>query len=243
MSKRESLESNNFDIQLVKDKFLLDKVQYLRGRVFFDKEEKDEDVFDEFCDHLAVVDKRNGLVVGTYRLLLSSVAAKHQGFYSETEFDLANIKKNCSGELLEMCRACVLESYRKYHIINLLWKEIISYFAKYKVRYVFGCPSIENPSPQTIGKIFNFFKENYFAPESFRVEPLKNKIYHYDKNTQVKSPTEAYRLLPSLIRGYLKMGAVACSEPAWDKDFGTADFFMLLDTSRMNEAYKMRFTC
>jgi putative hemolysin len=43
------------------------------------------------------------------------------------------------------------------------------------------------------------------------------------------------------MRGYLKMGALVCSGPAWDKKFDTADFFMMLDIKNININYKNRF--
>jgi len=230
-----------FAVIFVKDRKLLNEVKELRGRVFFDSTKKDEDEFDDFCDHLAVMDKEKNEIIGTYRLLLGSIAKKHLGFYSETEFNLANIKINCKDELLEMSRACVLSSYRKYPIINLLWNEILAYFDRHKVKYVFGCPSIESPSPEAIGKLFTFFKQKCFAPLQFRVEPLKNKLYHFDKNIETYQYKEILHLLPSLMRGYLKMGAFVCGEPAYDKKFGTADFFMMLDTANINISYKKRF--
>lgn len=232
---------NDFEVVFVKDRQLLEKVKYLRGQVFFGHHKKDEDEFDGFCDHLAVIDTADSNVIGTYRLLLGSVAKKHIGFYSETEFDLTNIKKNCKGELLEMSRACVLPSYRKYPIINLLWKELFSYFAEHNITYIFGCPSIEKPCPETIGKLFKFFKNKHFAPGEFTVYPLKEKIYNFTRNIESYNQKEIVRILPSLMRGYLKMGAFICSEPAWDKKFGTADFFMMLNVKDTNLGYKKRF--
>ncbi len=35
--------------------------------------------------------------------------------------------------------------------------------------------------------------------------------------------------LPSLIKGYLRIGSLVCGPPALDAEFGTADFFLLLD--------------
>lgn len=40
--------------------------------------------------------------------------------------------------------------------------------------------------------------------------------------------------LPPLIRGYFRMGAQVCGEPAWDPEFGTADFLMLLAMDRID---------
>ncbi|MGE4125458.1 MAG: GNAT family N-acetyltransferase, partial [Pusillimonas sp.] len=47
--------------------------------------------------------------------------------------------------------------------------------------------------------------------------------------------------VPPLIKGYLKLGATICGEPAWDPDFNTADFPVLLDMTRMDERYRKHF--
>ena len=219
-----------FEVIITQEKKLVEKAQVLRHRVFFGREGKDNDPFDRFCEHLIVVDSRVERVIGTYRLLLRSVAEKHRGFYAETEFDLTNIKKNCKGELLEIGRACVDRKYRARKVINLMWEKIISFVRRKNIRYIFGCSSIHSPTPQKVGKIYSFFKEGYFSSSEYRVYPLKNKRYPYKSNMKF-AKKEINSLLPSLIRGYLKMGALVAGEPVWDKKFNTADFFMIADTS------------
>lgn len=46
---------------------------------------------------------------------------------------------------------------------------------------------------------------------------------------------------PPLVKGYLRLGAVVCGEPAWDPDFNTADFMMLLSIDRMSPRYARHF--
>jgi len=230
-----------FEIIFVKDEKLLDEVKYLRSRVFFGKNEKEEDEFDSYSHHLAVMDKEKNEIIGSYRLLLGSDAKKHNGFYSETEFDLANIKKNCQGQVLEMSRACVLGSYRRFPILKFMWKQIISFMLENKVEYIFGCPSIENLDADYVGKIVSYFKTSCFAGEDFRVQPLKGKICKYNPYTGNFDLKEILSSLPSLIKGYLKMGAVICSDPALDSYFKTVDFFMMLDVEKMNVSYRKKF--
>lgn len=230
-----------FAIILVKDEKLLDEVKYLRGRVFFDKNEKEEDDFDSYSHHLAAIDKEKNEIIGSYRLLLGSDAKKHHGFYSETEFDLTNIKKNCQGQVLEMSRACVLSSYRRFPILKFMWKQIISFMLDNKVKYIFGCPSIENMDADYVGKLVSYFKANCFSQDHFRAYPLKEKICRYNSYTGNLDTKEILSSLPSLIKGYLKMGALICSEPAQDNYFRTVDFFMMLDVEKMNILYRKKF--
>jgi putative hemolysin len=46
---------------------------------------------------------------------------------------------------------------------------------------------------------------------------------------------------PPLIKGYLRLGAYICGEPAWDPDFNTADMLIMLPLSRLNRRYASHF--
>jgi putative hemolysin len=46
--------------------------------------------------------------------------------------------------------------------------------------------------------------------------------------------------LPPLIKGYTRLGAMVCGEPAWDPDFNTADLLMLLPMAQLNRSYARR---
>jgi putative hemolysin len=47
--------------------------------------------------------------------------------------------------------------------------------------------------------------------------------------------------VPPLVKGYLRAGALICGEPAWDPDFNTADFLVLLPMQGMNDRYAKHF--
>ena len=58
------------------------------------------------------------------------------------------------------------------------------------------------------------------------------------------STTERAKLLaavPPLLRGYLRLGAWICGEPAHDPDFNVADFFVLLSVERVDQRYLKHF--
>ncbi len=47
--------------------------------------------------------------------------------------------------------------------------------------------------------------------------------------------------VPPLIKGYTRLGAWIGGDPAWDPDFNTADFFVLLSLSRLPQKYVRHF--
>lgn len=236
MKRHTSLE--RFEAKFVESGPLLEQAQVLRRKAFFNDSGKDEDAFDAFCIHIVIIDKETQKVVGTYRLLLGSVAEKNIGFYAETKFNIANIKKNCQGELLEMGRACVDEAYRRFPIINIMWQAIDSYVQAHNVQYVFGSSSVAKPSALKVGQLVKFFKENYYADSRFQVYPWEEAKYPYLKEASDFDEHTLWDAVPSLLRNYFKIGARVCGEPAWNKVFDTAIFFMMLNVKEMNNLYK-----
>jgi putative hemolysin len=47
--------------------------------------------------------------------------------------------------------------------------------------------------------------------------------------------------IPSLFKGYLRLGVKICGEPIWDEEFGTIDFLILLNYHNMPEKYIRHF--
>lgn len=47
--------------------------------------------------------------------------------------------------------------------------------------------------------------------------------------------------MPPLLRGYLRLGAWVCGEPAYDPDFNVADLYVLLSLDRMHPRYLRHF--
>ena len=46
---------------------------------------------------------------------------------------------------------------------------------------------------------------------------------------------------PALIKGYLRCGAQVLGAPAWDPDFNTADFPMLMQLADLPQRYRRHF--
>jgi putative hemolysin len=242
---------SNFDIKITRDPDEIHEAQKLRFEVFNLEMKKgleesyqrglDVDQFDSICDHLIVRERNQRRVVGTYRLLLGSEARKHSGFYSEQEFNLENIKK-LDGEPLELGRSCAHKDYRDRALIHLMWQTIAEYVKNHQVHYLFGCASFPTTNPGEVGPSIALIKEKYYAPEKFRVEPVAGmRLTDLREDVEIADREELFFRLPSLIKGYLRVGALLCGPPALDLDFGTTDLFLLLDVNRASDEYLRRF--
>lgn len=199
----------------------------------------DCDEFDDICDHIIIVDTDKDMVVGTYRLLLGTVAAQHKGFYSETKFNLESIKR-LEGGLLEVGRSCIHKDYRRSQALNLLWQGIAQYCKSHQVRYIFGCANIMTADSRQVNEYFCMLKKLDLV-QKIGVEPVdKKQAIIIDENIPVDNPKKIFKKLPTLFKGYMSLGLKVCSYPV-KGDFGTAVFFVLLDMQDMNKSYKRRF--
>lgn len=48
-------------------------------------------------------------------------------------------------------------------------------------------------------------------------------------------------LLPPLLKGYLRQGAMICGGPHWDAEFNVAGIFILLPCEKMSKRYQRHF--
>ena len=239
-----------FEVKIASEPHEIEEAQRLRFQVFNLELGKglqssyrrglDVDEFDPFCDHLIVRDLKSGDVVGTYRLLRGSQARRHIGFYSEKEFELTRIKQ-LDGELLELGRSCTRKDFRDRSLIPLMWEAIVEQVQKYQVRYLFGCGSLYTTDVAEVSSMFTLLKNNHYAPGTLRVYPVETcRFQGLTERSNGADEPALLQKLPSLIKGYLRIGAQIAGPPALDREFGTADFFLLLDFACLKGEYFKR---
>ena len=215
--------------------------QRLRYRVFAEElgarlpsaaEAVDRDEFDAFCEHLILRDRQTNEVVGTYRILPETAAARIGRFYSAGEFDLGGIA--ALPRLVEIGRACVHPAYRTGAALAVLLAGLARHIRAAGHEYVMGCASIPvGDDPGAAATLCRRLVRDYASPPEWRAYP-----YHaFDVRTSGDPESIP---LPTLLRAYLRMGAYVCGEPAWDDAFRTADLLILLPMARLNERYTQR---
>ena len=193
----------------------------------------DIDAFDAYCDHLLVREETTGQVVGTYRLLPPERAAVAGRLYSEGEFDLSALDEIRPG-LVEVGRSCVHPDHRDGAVIGLIWAGIARYMVDRGHEWLAGCCSIPLADGGTLASAtWERVRAKNLAPEEYRVRPRLPWT--------PGDPGTARTELPALLRGYLRLGAWVCGEPAHDPEFGVADLYVLLSMRRVNPRYLRHF--
>ncbi|ROO90260.1 putative hemolysin [Actinocorallia herbida] len=191
----------------------------------------DVDAFDEHADHLLVVENTTNEVVGTYRLFPPGRGPS----YAATEFDMSGLPDEVRASMVETGRVCVDPEHRTGAVITMLWSGIARYVLLSGHRYLGGCASVSlDDGGHTAGHVRTLATSRHAAPDGITVRP------HTPWRPTAARPPAAPPVTP-LLRAYLRMGAWICGEPHHDPDFGTADFFVLLDLDGMHERYRRFF--
>lgn len=194
----------------------------------------DRDIFDPYCEHLLVRETTENKIVGTYRILSPDQARKIGGYYAQTEFDLTRLL-HLSDRMVEVGRSCVHWDYRDGATITQLWSGLAHYMQQHRHEYLIGCASISMADGGHVAaSVYRKLHRLYSAPAEYRVFP-RCPLPLQALNQYLDAP------VPSLLKGYLRLGAYICGEPAWDPEFNTADLLILLPISRMSSRYAKHF--
>jgi putative hemolysin len=242
-----------YSLLLSTDPALIDAAQRLRHDVFTsepgfaltgagDPDGRDADRFDEHCDHLLVREENSGDLVGCYRMLPPPGAIAAGGLYIATEFDVTALDP-LRGSLVEMGRAVVRADHRNGAVVLLMWAGILAYLDRSGYDYVAGCVSVpirtaaDEPGSQIRG-VRDFVLRRHAGPPEFTVYPRRPVVLDGRGLDDIAPPPKPE--VPPLMRGYLRLGAQVCGEPAHDPDFGVGDFPALLDKRRADTRYLRR---
>lgn len=240
----EPVQRPRFEVRLARDAGEIIESQRLRYRIFAGElgalidggpDGVDRDACDPWCHHLLVRDTLTQRLVACTRLLTDDMAPNAGGFYSSGEFDLAMIDA-LPGRVAEIGRTCVDAEYRNGAVIATLWQGIAAFVMSRGFEYLFGCASIglEDGGAQAHA-ILQQVRGRYLSPDYQRVRP-----YYPLPAIDGRLPSLKVRM-PPLLKAYVSLGAKACGEAYWDRDFNCADLFMLLNVSDLHPRYARHF--
>ena len=198
----------------------------------------DVDLFDNFCEHLLVIDEASGQVIGTYRVLTPVQAQRVGSTYSDTEFDLTRLR-GLRDRMVELGRSCVHKDHRHGGVIMALWGALGGFMVRNQLDTMIGCASIPMlhngvASGDMAASIWRQVQATHLAPIEYHVRPrLPLPVEQLDASLDVDPP--------ALIKGYLRLGAKVLGPPAWDPDFNSADLPMMMRIADLPPRYRKHF--
>jgi L-ornithine Nalpha-acyltransferase len=251
-----------FELRLSSSEKELKKIQRLRYKVFFKEGHaiadrlsailrRDICPFDAVCDHLLVIDTeaktRHGMkkakVVGTYRLLRGDVAARHSGFYSQSEFDLTPIiARHPETRLLELGRSCVHPDYRAKRVIELLWRGLYLYSKHHRIDVLIGCASLPTTDAEKVAGPLEILRRHASLPADWQVTPLPGREANITSLASTPlDDRQTLANLPPLLKAYLRAGARFSHGAVLDRQFGTIDVFAVMPMGEIDKRYLAHF--
>lgn len=250
------------EVRLAETNAEVEAAQRLRYRVFYEEmsaipspsmraQGRDFDQFDEFCDHMLVIDRAahddegQPLVAGTYRLMRDRDAARAGGFYTTGEYDIAPMLAELNGkaQLVELGRSCILREYRsKASTMQLLWRGVMVYDLRFAINLMFGCASLSGTDPDALALPLSYLHHFHRMPENLRVQARPELYVEMARMPREDiDPKAALHALPPMIKGYLRAGASIGDGAVIDRQFGTTDVFIYFPFSNIDPRYRSRF--
>ena len=254
--------SGALEVRLAETDHEVQQAQWLRYCVFYEEmsavpspamreARRDFDKYDDVCDHLLVVDREahgddgQPLVVATYRLTREKDAARAGGFYTSSEYDIAPMLTGLPADtkFLELGRSCVLKSYRaRPATMQLLWKGLMAYVARFDIDLMFGCASLAGTDPLALALPLSYLHHFHAMPAEIRVRAQPDLFVNMDLMPKdAMDEREGLRSLPPLLKGYMRAGCRIGEGAVIDRQFSTTDVFIYFPLSGIDARYKSRF--
>ena len=141
------ISSGKYSVRLAKNRDEIESALRLRFYVFnvelgeglqesYDSK-MDEDKYDQYCDHLIVIENKTNQVIGTYRVQDNESAEEGEGFYTANEFKIDALPNSILSDAFELGRACIDKEHRNGRVLFLLWRGL----AKYMICLLYTSPS------------------------------------------------------------------------------------------------------
>ena len=233
-----------FEVSLALSEEDVAAAQDLRYRVFYEEMSaeptaevarcrREVDAYDIQAEHILIRERAHGTLIACYRLMRRARLPAGAPFYSESEFDLSRLLAHpLAADSLELSRACVAKSYRTMRVPALLLHAIGYYIQYHDIRLLFGCGSFPGTDPDALAMSLSWVWHHHLAPEPLRGRALEH-LYEPMNRVPKDALTakKALRIMPPLLKGYLRMGCFVGDGAVIDHRFKTTDILMVLPIS------------
>ncbi len=123
-----------------------------------------------------------------------------------------------------------------------MWQGLWTYIREHGADVMLGCASFPGVDPKEHALALSFLHHYSRAPEDWLVSA--HPALKVDMNMMPKEEVnvkEALKVMPPLIKGYLRLGAYAGDGAVVDRQFGTTDVLIILPVSAIDARYFSHF--
>lgn len=244
-----AVKAGRYQVRFAANEIEIQAAQALRYRVFYEEKhgrpnaemlanKRDIDEWDESGFHIIVLDcdaEQQPAVVGTVRLFPKTCLKQGQHFYTEETFNLDRLHDHYENSV-ELSRFVIDPAGRGGAILMLIWKYGMNFFLSNHIQVAFGCASFSGADVSKHQSILNYLYEHHLAPEHLRPIP---KVDDYVDLEALFKPNaewdEAQKSIPTLLRGYIKLGAKISDAAIIDPAFNTVYVSIYVEIDNMRQ--------
>ncbi len=203
------------------------------------EQKRDFDDCDPYATH--IIAEQDGEVIATARLILSQNLPAGGKYYTEEFFNCDQILKKYTN-IMEIGRACVREKYRSGKALSMVWKYAMSVIDETNTDLCFGCASFAGNNPKDHEHTLSYLHSLNLAPPEIRPQIIaEHKISIRQIPDDEINVRQALRGIPTLMRGYLKLGGMIADEAVIDYQFNTIFTCIFVDISKIPEQTYLNF--
>ena len=247
LTESQAITAGRYQVRFAKNNQEIALAQALRYRVFYVENqgqptsamvrtEREIDPWDEIAYHIIVLDKRDkNKGVGTVRLTSREYLTDELNFYTDQAFDLGALKSKYNN-ILELSRSCVDADARSGAVLMLIWKFAMKFITERRIELLLGCASFNGANVEKHSQILTYLYDYNCAPEYLMPKPIvKNYVSILDlkRNLPTSDWEKAKRSVPTLLRGYLKLGAKVSDTAIIDPQFNSVFVAIYVDVAKM----------
>lgn len=240
------INAGKYQVRLARNSEEVAAAQKLRFRVMYEekgghpdlektRQEADIDEWDARAFHIIVTDTSatDLQVMGTLRLVSNLHLEPGQKFYTETAYDIAGLRNRYSS-ILELGRFCIRADARQGVVLMLIWKYAMQFIVDNRIEVMIGCASFPGMDVEQHRHVLGYLYRNNLAPEHLRPTPIiSNFINIKDIDAPSASFDDATKSIPTLLRGYLKLGARISDTAVLDPVFNSTFICIYVDAMEM----------
>ena len=194
---------------------------------------REVDEWDPIAYHVLVFDNKNdNAVVGTMRLVNNYDLQEGQLFYTEHAFDLSGLRQHYPS-VLELSRACVSPEGRGGAILMLIWKFTMQFIEQNNIDVMMGCASFSGTDYTQHVDILSYLHEKHLADAELMPKPVIDNYVPIKEFKRTVGKGKGRGKVPTMLRGYLKIGARISEDAIIDPVFNTTFVVIYVDAKQM----------
>jgi len=242
-----SFQAGPYLVRLAETRTDIEAAQALRYRVFYQENHgsptqemvaagREIDEWDNNAYHIIVTNsKSDDAVVGTLRLVSNQRLNPGQEFYTEKAFNVDKLRNNYE-KILELSRYCIAPGGRSGTILMLIWKFAMKFIIDNQYQLMIGCASFHDMDISKHTDILTYLHKHNPAPPHLCPIPKVDNHACLDEVSLDADKVDweaAKNAVPTLLRGYLKLGARISNCAIIDPVFNSVFVCIYVDAADM----------